>query len=96
MTKQDEPVFEVRDGAKIYRIWVSGQVEGFGNDPVVVNRIPALIAEAVDEVDSDEGSIYLTHEERMEVQHEINERRRAAALTLAERLGQMPKRNSGL
>ena len=42
--------FEVRtpEGG-VYRIWADGRVEGFGRAPAIINRIPALAAEAVAE-----------------------------------------------
>jgi hypothetical protein len=46
MTRNDW-IFQVtaKDG-KVYRIWANGKIEGFGQEPVVVNRIPLTISDA--------------------------------------------------
>lgn len=42
------PAFEVytRDG-QAFRVFANGRVEGFGADPVIINRIPPLVNVAV-------------------------------------------------
>lgn len=37
-----EPIFEVIDGDNHYKIWEDGHIEGFGDDVIVVNRIPVV------------------------------------------------------
>lgn len=44
----EQPAFEIRSGDKTYRIYQNGMVEGFDEKPLIIlNRIPALIAQAV-------------------------------------------------
>ena len=44
----DNPAFEVIHGIHIYRIWADGRIEGFPPGSVAINRIPQVVAEAVD------------------------------------------------
>lgn len=46
----EKPAFEVRDpvSGHVYKIWASGRIEGFGSAVLVVNRIPQIVAEAVE------------------------------------------------
>lgn len=39
----DRPIFEVTDGDKHYKIWYNGEIEGFGEDATVINRIPTVM-----------------------------------------------------
>lgn len=47
----DKPVFEVRDMSsdRVYKIWADGRVEGFPTGHVVINRLPQVVAEAIEE-----------------------------------------------
>lgn len=46
----ERPAFEVRDpvSGHVYKIWADGQIEGFGSAGLVVNRIPQIVAQALD------------------------------------------------
>ncbi|MCK5608680.1 hypothetical protein KAR91_42780 [Candidatus Pacearchaeota archaeon] len=39
-----EPIFEVIDGDKHYKIYENGEIEGFGDDVTIFNRIPTVFA----------------------------------------------------
>lgn len=46
----DTPAFEVHVGSKRYAVYADGRVEGFGGvgqDVIIFNRIPGIIAEAL-------------------------------------------------
>lgn len=40
-----EPIFEVRSGDHVYRIWDNGKIEGFPDGAQINNRIPLAFAQ---------------------------------------------------
>ena len=47
----DKPAFEVVYGTHRYQIWADGRIDGFPPRSVVVNRIPEIVAEAIDDAE---------------------------------------------
>ena len=45
--KLAEPIFQVFDGDKNYKIWADGRTEGFGENPKVANFISMLLQHAI-------------------------------------------------
>lgn len=54
----DKPAFEVVYGAHRYQIWADGRIEGFPPRSMVVNRIPEVVAEAVEDALDERESSY--------------------------------------
>lgn len=47
--KKELPVFEIHENdGKTYKIFADGRTEGFGNDPMIVNRIPVRTTSTTD------------------------------------------------
>lgn len=42
-----QPIFEIWDGDKRYKIWWNGDIEGFGENAVIFNMIPDAITYAM-------------------------------------------------
>jgi hypothetical protein len=42
----DKPAFEVHAGDRVFKVYANGMTDGFGDGPIVVNRIPALVGQA--------------------------------------------------
>lgn len=45
----DKPAFEVIYGTLKYQIWADGRIAGFPEGSAVINRIPQVVAEAIEE-----------------------------------------------
>lgn len=50
------PAFEVRSGDHVFKVYANGRTEGFAEfgEPLVINRIPVLLARACAEAEGHE------------------------------------------
>jgi hypothetical protein len=65
----DEPIFEIIDGNKHYKIWENGKTGGFPNSAKVINRISTMIAyyvnRAIESQDIENPNISSEYKERV-------------------------------